>query len=327
MRIGLIDCDSHHYPNLPLMKISAYYKNLGADVSFAQLGEYYDELFVSKIFTESREPVFPAHGVLHRGGSGYDLENRLPDEIEHCYPDYSLYPELTRDTAYGFLTRGCPRMNHTFCITPKKDGCVSKKVADLSEFWNGQKKIMLLDQNILACKDHLELLEQLSVSGAEVEFNGGLDIRFLNEEMISCFRKIRVRNYHFAWDDPREALEDKLRLFQKSGLKAHGQCGVYVLTNYWSSMEENLYRIQTLLNLGFVPFVMIYDKQKFVDAHGRWLPDVAERYSEQQMRDFKICQHMQRWCGRVNIIRRCPDFSMYEPYRRWEEKGMPVPCK
>ena len=325
MRVGLIDCDSHNFPNLPLMKISSYYKKLGADVSFAERGTYYDELFVSKIFTESKEPVLPAHGILHRGGSGYDLENRLPEEIEHCYPDYGLYPELTKATAYGFLTRGCPRKNHTFCITPKKDGCVSRKVADLSEFWNGQKKIMLLDQNILACRERLELLEQLTESHAEVEFNGGLDVRFLNEEIIARFRNIRVRNYHFAWDDPRERLEEKFRLFRESGLKAQGQCGVYVLTNYWSSMEENLYRIQTLREMGFMPFVMIYDKQKFVDARGHWLPGVAERYSEQQMRDFKICQHMQRWCGRVNIISSCPDFNQYEPYRRWKEKGMPVP--
>lgn len=120
MRIGLIDCDSHNFPNLPLMKISSYYKKLGTEVSFAQQGTYYDELFISKIFTESKEPVLPAHGILHRGGSGYDLENRLPEEIEHCYPDYGLYPELTRDTAYGFLTRGCPRKTIPFALHRRK---------------------------------------------------------------------------------------------------------------------------------------------------------------------------------------------------------------
>ena len=75
-------------------------------------------------------------------------------------------------------------------------------------------------------------------------------------------------------------------MFQTSGLKVSGHCQVYVLTNYWSSMEENLFRIYALLELGFMPFVMIYDKQKFVDARGRWLPGVAERFSVQQMQDF-----------------------------------------
>ena len=106
MRVGLVDCDSHNFPNLPLMKISSYHKKLGNIVEFADLGTYYDVLYVSKIFTESKEPELPDYGVMFWGGSGYDLENQLPEEIEHCYPDYSLYPKLTKDTAYGFLTRG-----------------------------------------------------------------------------------------------------------------------------------------------------------------------------------------------------------------------------
>lgn len=179
MRVGLVDCNSHTFPNLPLMKISSYHKKLGNIVEFADLGTYYDVLYVSKIFTESKEPELPDYGVMFWGGSGYDLENRLPEEIEHCYPDYSLYPKLTKDTAYGFLTRGCPRKNHTFCITPEKDGHISRKVADLSEFWDGQKNIVLLDQNLLACKERMELLHQLSESKARVDFNGGMDVRFL----------------------------------------------------------------------------------------------------------------------------------------------------
>lgn len=325
MKVGLIDCDSHNFPNLPLMKISAYYKKLGNDVGFANVKINYDLLYVSKVFTESLEPVLPSYRKIIRGGSGYDLDNRLPDVVEHIYPDYGLYPEYTRNSAYGFLTRGCPRSNHGFCITPKKDGCVSRKVADLSEFWHGQGNIILLDQNILACRERMELLSQLADSKALVEFNGGMDIRFLNETVIEALRSIRVKNYHFAWDDPREPLQEKFQLFRDSGLKVFDHCRVYVLTNYWSSMEENLFRIYTLLELGFMPFVMIYDKQKFVDERGRWLPGVAERFSEQQLQDFKTCQHMQRWCGRGWIVKRCPRFEDYEPYKRWAEKGKPVP--
>lgn len=108
MNVGLVDCDSHNFPNLPLMKISAYHKNLGDHVSFAKMEGAYDLLYVSKVFTESLEPVLPAYGQIIRGGSGYDLDNKLPEKIEHIYPDYTLYPRLTKNTAYGFLTRiGC----------------------------------------------------------------------------------------------------------------------------------------------------------------------------------------------------------------------------
>lgn len=332
MKIGLIDVDSHNFPNLPLMKISAYHKESGDEVEFVQWSQdgrsaEYDRVYMSKVFAESKEP----DGIINcqdikRGGSGYDLQNALPEEIEHIYPDYSLYPDLTTDTAYGWLTRGCPRCNHSsFCITPEKDGRKSVKVADLSEFWNGQKNIVLYDQNILACKDRLELLEQLAESGATVEFNGGTDIRYLNKEIIEALRKIKVRDYHFAWDDPRERLEEKFLEFAKSGLNDPKYTGVYVLTNHWSSIEEDLYRIYKLREMGFSPFVMIYDKQKFVNQRGRWLKDVEKRCTWEEMVHFKTCQHMQRWCGNRSLMQSCRSFDEYERYKKWKEAGMPVP--
>lgn len=336
MKIGLIDVDSHNFPNLPLMKISAYHKKKGDTVEFVQwrqddgktVSVEYDRMYISKVFTESKEPEGEIRCQdIVRGGSGYDLENVLPDEIEHIYPDYSLYPDLTNDTAYGWLTRGCPRCNHnTFCITPEKDGRKSVKVADLSEFWSGQKNIILYDQNILACPERLELLQQLADSGASVEFNGGMDVRFLNEEVIEALRRIKVRDYHFAWDDPRENLIQKFAEFKESGLKNPNQVGVYVLVNYWSTHFEDLYRIYTLRAMGFMPFVMIYDKQKFVDSNGRWLKGVEKKYTREEMVHFKVCQHMQRWCGNRKIIKTSPNFEEYEQFKKWKEDGMSVPC-
>lgn len=327
--------DSHNFPNLPLMKISAFHKAAGDAVEFVQwqqeggktISAAYDRVYMSKIFSESAEPAGEIRCQdIRRGGSGYDLKNVLPDEIEHIYPDYSLYPELTKDTAYGWLTRGCPRCNHSsFCITPEKDGRKSVKVADLSEFWDGQKNIILYDQNILACKDRMDLLEQLARSGASVEFNGGMDVRFFNDEVVEALRGIKVKDYHFAWDNPRENLNDKFREFAESGLKKPVYVGVYVLVNHWSTHFEDLYRIYTLRAMGFMPFVMIYDKQKFVDSNGRWLKDVGKIYTRQQLQHFKTCQHMQRWCGNRRLIKTVPNFEQYEPFRKWKEAGMPVP--
>ena len=323
MNIGLIDVDSHNFPNLALMKISAWHKAVGDNVEWRNGLKYYDRVYMSKIFTESSEPDVSNYGAIIKGGSGYDLKNKLPDAVEHCCPDYTLYPQY--DFAVGMLTRGCPRRNHTFCITPIKDGCKAVKVADLSEFWTGQKKIVLLDQNILACNDAVSLLEQLQDSKAEIEFNGGVDIRFVDDKIIDILRKIKVKDYNFAWDDPKENLEPKFRLIKESGLKNPNQIGVYVLTNFWSSIEQDLHRIYTLRSMGFMPFVMIFNKQLYVDSRGHWLPDVANKFTKEELIHFKITQHMQRWCGNRKLIKVAPSFDDYNGYKNWCNKGMPVP--
>ena len=324
MKIGLIDVDSHNFPNLALMKISTWHKDLGDYVEFLKSGEPYDKVYMSKIFTESKEPDYVINCKdIVKGGSGYDLDNKLPYEIEHSCPDYTLYPQY--DFALGVLTRGCPRCNHTFCITPKKDGTQSVKVADLSEFWTRQKKIVLLDQNILACKDRLDLLRQLQESKAEVEFNGGVDARFVNEEIIEELRKIKVKDYHFAWDDPREDLEPNFKLIKESGIKNTGSIGVYVLTNFWSSIEQDLHRIYTLRSMGYMPYVMIYDRQKFVNDRGRWLPDTGSKFTTEELTHFKTVQHMQRWCNNRKLIKISPRFDDYEPYKKWIANGKQVP--
>lgn len=316
MRIGLLT-DAHNFPNLCAMKLSAWHKSQGDYAELWGAEESYDRVYISKVFTESAIPEVTNAAEIIYGGSGYTLSplDTLPDAIEHSTPDYTLYPQ--HDFALGMLTRGCPRCNHTFCITPKKDGCISRKVADLTEFWTGQKDIVLLDQNMLACREHrLDLLTQLCDSGAQVEFNGGLDVRFVDDAVIDRLRHMRVKDYHFAWDDPREELMPNFRRIVDSGIKNPNAIGVYVLTNYWSTHEEDLRRIYELRSLGLMPFVMIYDKQKYVDSRGRWLPCVADRYTPEELRHFKICQHMQRWCGNRALLKSCMRFEDYEPYAR-----------
>lgn len=325
MKVGLISADSHNFPNLCLMKLSSYHKKHGDHVEFWKEEEKYDRVYISKIFTESATPIVNNAKEVILGGSGIDLDNKLPEEIEHETPDYSLYPQF--DFALGMLTRGCMRVNHGFCITPKKDGCIPRKVADLKEFWTGQKKIILLDQNLLGCKDREELLDQLIASGAEVEFNGGLDVRFMSDRIIEKIKQIKVRDHHFAWDDPKEDLRPYFKKLVEARIKSPDRIGVYVLVNYWSTIEEDLYRVYELRKLGFMPFVMIYDKQKFVDSRGKWLKGVEEHYTEEELRHFKTVQHMQRWCGNRKLITAAPDFEEYEPYKKWKQQGKPVPQK
>lgn len=299
MKIGLIDVDGHNFPNLALMKISAWHKARGDTVEWWWGFGQYDRVYMSKVFDNTYTPDIPeplnAKEII-KGGTGYGLKNELPPEIEHMCPDYGLYPEFTRDTAYGFLTRGCPN-NCPFCIVSGKEGRASYKVADLSEWWSGQKNIVLMDPNLLACRDHMDLLGQLVVSGAWVDINQGLDARLLTPKNIDAIKQIKIKEIHFAWDLMKNAerVIKGLNLWKRYGKKnRHGNWGtVYVLTNYNTTMGENLYRIYALRDMGYDPYVMIYDK-----------PNAP--------REIRL---LQRWCNNRLIFRSEPDFKKYDPRR------------
>ena len=182
----------------------------------------------------------------------------LPYEIEHIYPDYSIYG--ITDTAYGFLTRGCPR-GCPFCIVAGKEGQQSRKVADLSEWWSGQKNIKLLDPNLLACSSHMELMHQLIESGANIDITQGLDIRLLNDDNLQLINNMKIKMLHFAWDNPNDkSTQQALQKFREKSIIDARKVGVYVLTNYWSTLEDDLKRIYWLRDNGYSPYVMIYDK-------------------------------------------------------------------
>lgn len=329
MNIGLIDVDQYNktpkFPNIALMKISAWHKAQGHNVEWWFGFNHYDRVYISKVFDETYTQDIPfcinANEII-KGGTGYvkreDDENKtlrifhegewmeitkpeqmvygnvtynefLPNDVEHIYPDYDLYPELTKDTAYGFLTRGCPRGCH-FCGVAGKEGRRSVKVADLSEWWNGQKNIVLCDPNTLAYKGHMELLQQLIDSNAYVDMNQGVDCRLLTEKNIEA-----IKNIHFAWDymhEEKRVLRG-LELYAKMAeRKPHGVFGtVYCLTNYDTTLEENLYRIYKLRDMGYDPYVMIYDK-----------PNAP--------REVRL---LQRWCNNRIIFKSVPNFYDFDP--------------
>lgn len=272
-KIGLWS-DCHNFPSLPLMKISSYYKQKGDIVELFNRWNSYDIVYASKVFSFTEDiDIYPVTAdEIYKGGTGYCISvqnnkevfddtknNNLPYEIEHIYPDYSLYPEFKY--AVGFLTRGCPR-NCGFCIVGKKEGFCTHQVADLSEFWKGQKEIKLLDPNLLACKEHEKILQQLANSKSKIDFTQGLDIRLTNKDNIKLLNNIKTSMLHFAWDNPKQDLtHDFKRFAELTNIKSERNKSVYVLTNFNSTLEEDLYRIYILRDLGYSPYVMIYQKE------------------------------------------------------------------
>lgn len=271
MRVALIDVDGHNFPNLPLMKLSAWHKRKGDFV------EWYDPLtawinppdkvYMSKVFTFTPDYPHPVNAKeIIRGGTGYSYpsgENQLPEEIEHIYPDYSLYPDFCKDTAYGFLTRGCPR-GCDFCIVGSKEGYRSRKAANLSEFWAGQKNIVLLDPNMFACKDWRDLSQQIISSGAWVDFSQGCDIRVMTDEKAKYLKEMKIKQIHFAWDryEDKDKIIPKFEMFKRKTGWNYRKMSVYVLCGFDTTLEQDLERIYTLRDLGYSPYVMIYDKYR-----------------------------------------------------------------
>lgn len=306
MKIGLIDVDGHNFPNLSLMKLSAYFKLEGDSVEWLSEYEHYDIVYMSKVFSEaySADEFTPANAdKVIRGGSGYAittvsgieiynpaLDPPLPQTIEHIYPDYGLYPGITNDTAYGRLTIGCPK-RCPWCHVGAMQGTAATHVADLREFWRDQKNIEIMDPNILACPGREMLLEQLACSKAWVNFNQGLDVQRIDGDVASLLNSCKIRRFHFAWDDPAVDLTNQFANVGKLlRIKSRSRRMVYVLTNFGdSTIDDALERIYILRSLDFDPYVMIYNK-----------PGASRIYKQ-----------LQRWCNNKIIFGAVPYFDEY----------------
>lgn len=239
MKVGLVDIDGRAnkkkwggtvYPNLALCKIAAYHKGKGDDVEWAIPFIHYDKVYISKVFNFSQDDltIYDADEVI-KGGTGYDIRSKLPEEIDRLQPDYSIYPHIPADTAYGFLTRGCPN-KCPWCVVPRKEGAIRPYMdCDEIAIGGGRKNLVLMDNNILAAGDYaIAQLNKIIKRGYRVDFNQALDARLVNDEYARLLANVKwIHNrIRFGCDTPHQISECERAMEM---INSHGYKGEYFL--------------------------------------------------------------------------------------------------
>jgi len=311
LKVLLVDVDSI-WGSLPHMKLSTYHKGLGDEVFLNRINpkqywtkrnsgpesllidcpmQRFDKVYVSCIFSKNRRRALSAASMFRSmgmavevGGSGISLSKTLPEEVEHLIPDYDLYG---LDYSMGFITRGCIR-KCPWCVVPKKEGNIRFN-APLKEFVHPRhRKIMLLDNNLLAYEGHYELL--LNLIGYQVCFNQGLDLRLIDGDNAKLLGVIDHRcdefknpRLYMAWDLPE--LESQV-LGGLATLNDHGVpyshdlvfilCGWNITKDDYTwdyFLDHDWHRNETLRKLGTKPYVMKYNQRldiPLLNAFQRW---------------------------------------------------------
>ena len=269
MKVLLVDVDSK-IPNLALMKISNYYRNKGLDIELRKLGyQYYpgnkkkttidgsnyDAIFISVIFTTNKD-VFEVinNKNVYIGGTGYEITKKLPMEIDDEDCDYSIYED--NNMSYGFITRGCIR-NCPFCFVPKKEGMIYRD-REISQIVK-HKKVMFMDNNILAHPDHKKILRELVDKKIRCQFKQGLDIRLVDEENIELLSKLNyIGEYIFAFDNIcyKGLIEQKLPMIRKYITK-DWKLKFYIYVHPDMKIEDDVkFRIKWCKENKFLPYIM-----------------------------------------------------------------------
>lgn len=315
MAIGLIDVDSK-IPNLALMKLSSYYKNLGEKVEFVQPNEHYEKIFASAIFTKSKDicsKLQEQYGDrIEIGGTGWDIKKVLDQVIENQRPDYELYnaemiykrirgigtkeskmkkAETIVNAGIGFTSRGCIR-NCSFCFVPKKEGCF-KQVAEIKDLVNPKSNVLILnDNNLTADPNCIDKLHEIRDRKLIVDINQGCDVRLVNEDIARALSEVKhLRSVHYAWDlmGYESQVLEGIKVLLKYMKAWRHMC--FMLVGFNTSFEEDMYRYRKLEEMGIRPYVMVYNDKV----------------------DIKL-KHFERWVN-SRICKAC-EWEEYEPWVR-----------
>lgn len=253
MMIGLHDGDKTGFPNLALMKLSAWHKAQGDAVEWWwPLGKY-DKVYSSKVFTFTKADEYLPPDVI-KGGTGYGIYEDLPAEIDAIFPDYSIYPDCKH--AVGYLTRGCIR-RCPWCVVPRKEGDI-KPYRTWQEIKRpDSNKIVFMDNNVLACEYGREQLRSMIGQPVRIDFNQGLDARLIDEEAAEIIGKLNWIRFVRMSCDTDAMLDVVLRAVERLG--RHGvkpyRVFVYLLVQ---DVESALRRAEALKAAGVDVFAQPY---------------------------------------------------------------------
>jgi len=265
MRIGLIDIEPKIF-NTAYMQIARYHKDRGDIVDWwtPLMDRQFDKVYCSSIFTYTNKSEVPQRAIC--GGTGFDLHTGLPNEVEMCDLDYSIYPKC--DRSFVWFSRGCIR-NCPWCVVPEKEGRIRPVVPKpLNPDGN---YVVVQDNNFFANPKWRQAIDWLILWEQPVDFQG-VDVRLLDEGMCTALLTLKHhKQIKIAWDNPKENLEPKLREIIRYIKPWRLMC--YVLIGYWYGLEDaDLYRVETLRKLHIDPFVMPYDKTDLYQrAFARWV--------------------------------------------------------
>lgn len=321
INIAVIDADligrkRHRFPNLACMKISAYYKKQGHKVELVTTYDTtnnYDKVFISKVFTDTPidEEILKLPNVEY-GGTGFffDKAPDLPYEIEHSFPDYTLYNSFVNelmangtsrnevkeylDYSIGYLTRGCFR-KCSFCVIKKYDR--AEVHSPLLEFYDPTRsKICLLDDNFFSHPKWQELLTELISLNKPFKFKQGLDERILTDDKVKllCSGKYDG-DITFAFDNINDykIIKKKLELLRQYNNKQH-MFYVLVAFDREDKWDESFYvqdiidtfeRIKLLMEFKCLPYIMRYEK-----------------YNNSPLRGMYIT--LARWCNQPSFFKK-----------------------
>ena len=254
MNIGLIDVDGHNFPNFALMRASAYHKTKGDQVEWATPFSRYDKVMASKVFTFTPDFNYLTlqADVIEKGGTGYKIASRLPEAVENSsLMDYSIYPQYP--FSIQFFSRGCIR-KCPFCLVREKEGYI-QTVEPVGLNPKG-KWIEVLDNNFFANPEWKNAVSYLLKTRQPIKLHG-VDVRIMDEEQAYWLNKLKMKqNIHIAWDLPQIDLTDRLKEMIKYVKPYKITC--YVLVGFNSTIEQDLFRLNTLRSLGITPFVQPY---------------------------------------------------------------------
>lgn len=288
MRIGLHDADKTGFPNLALMKISAWHKAHGDEVEWWLPVFQYDRVYSSKIFTFSEEDPFLPPDTI-KGGTGYGMYEDLPPDVDAMFPDYSIYPEC--DYAIGYITRGCIR-KCPWCVVPRKEGGIRPYSTWQQIKRPDSRDIVLMDNNILACDHGIEQLESMIGQNVRIDANQGLDARLIDDKVAKILAKIKwIRSIRMSCDTDAmlPVVLDAIDRLGKDGVKPY-RIFVYLLVKDIGSAER---RAVALRDAGADVFA-----QPYRDFESNIEPTAEQR-------------RFARWVNRKEIFKTVDNFANY----------------